>query len=236
MKLLGVIPARGGSKRLPGKNIRPLAGRPLLDWTVRTALDSGVLHDLVLSTDDEAIAQVGRASGAKVLSLRPSALSTDTATAASVLVHETRQWEQLHGMRLDGVMLLQPTSPFRSCATLRDAVAIFQREKGACTVVGVSPPASHPWWCMTLDGSGALAELHPGGLQLRSQELPPVYEVNGTVYLIPRDHLMASGTIYTERRVPVVVNDPSETVDIDTPLDWEIAQAVAANLKEKPHV
>ena len=139
-------------------------------------------------------------------------------------------------MELDGVMLLQPTSPFRTAALLREAVAIFQRENGASTVVGVSPPASHPWWCMTVDEGGSLTEMHPGGLQLRSQELPPVFEVNGTVYLIPRAHLMASGTIYTERRVPVVVNDPSETVDIDTPLDWDIAQAVAANLKEKPHV
>lgn len=232
MNILGVIPARGGSKRLQRKNILPLAGRPLIDWTIQAARDSGALTDFVVSTDDQEIADVARQCGARVIALRPADLATDTATAVSVMQHETRQWEDTRGQRLDGVLLLQPTSPFRSAQTIRDAVQTFRGGEGRCTVVGVSPAGTHPFWCLQLDGAGDLTDMHPGGLQMRSQELPAVFEVNGTAYLVPRNHLMASGTLYTARRLPVVVQDPAQTIDIDTPFDWRLAQALARDFSQ----
>lgn len=232
MNILGVIPARGGSKRLPRKNILPLAGRPLIEWTIRAARDSGVLADFVVSTDDPEIAEVARQCDAGVISLRPAELSHDTATAVAVLQHEVRQWEDMYGQRLDGVLLLQPTSPFRSAKTIRDAVQAFKAGEGRSTVVGVCPAGTHPYWCLQLDGRGGLRDLYPGGLQMRSQELPEVFEVNGSIYLVPRDHLMSGSTLYTDSRIPLIMRDPAESVDIDTRFDWRLAQALAQDLMQ----
>lgn len=235
MKLLGVIPARGGSKRLPGKNVRALAGRPLIDWTVRAARASGVLQDLVVSTDDPSIAAVAASCGVPVPRLRPADLATDEASSVAVLAHELRAWESEHGQRLDGAVLLQPTSPFRTAATIARAVERFAVAGGQQTVVGVSAAAAHPWWCLSVDTDGVASEWHPGGLRTRGQDLPPVHQINGTVYVAPRALLVADPpALYTQRLLAVVV-DAGEALDIDTEDDWAVAEALAARRLAMPH-
>ena len=230
MKIIGIIPARGGSKRLPRKNILPLAGVPLIEWTILAAVNSRVLVDTVVSTDDAEIAEVARKSGASVLSLRPFEISTDSASVISVLKHEVDQWETAHGQIIDGVLLLQPTSPFRTAITIREAVKKFKEDGGGSTVVGVSVAGTHPYWCMEVDEDGALRDLHPGGMEMRSQELPRIFEVNGSIYLVPRRHLIKTKTLYTAKRVPIIIDDLIQAVDIDTPFDWRIAQSLAMDL------
>jgi CMP-N,N'-diacetyllegionaminic acid synthase len=229
VRILAVIPARAGSKRLPGKNLRVLAGKPLLAWTIEAAARSGVFSEVLVSTDDEQTAEVARRHGASAPWLRPAALSGDSAMPVEVLLHAVEAQERA-GTVPEAVMWLQPTSPFRSSATIREAARIFSGA-GGLSVIGVSPAATHPYWCMSLDAAGNLVPF--GGrerLSLRSQDLPPAYEVNGTIYLLTVEHLRRQGSLYTDPFRPVVVTDEIERLDIDSPFDWEIAEHFASRL------
>lgn len=227
MKILAIIPARGGSKRLPGKNVRPLDGLPLIAWTLRAARQSGVFHDILVSTDTEDIAETARAHGGRVPWLRPPELAQDASSAVDVLLHAVQAWEAGAGERADAVCLLQPTSPFRKPASLRLAAQQFAAAGGQ-SVIGVSPAASHPYWCMRLSADGHLQPFEAeDGLTRRSQELPPVYEINGLLYLVNRDFLLAEHSLYTKPMLPAIITDPVESLDIDTPFDWAVAERFA---------
>lgn len=226
-KYLAVIPARGGSKRLPRKNVRLLGGKPLIAWSITAARNSGVFEEVLLSTDDDEVARIGEACGASVPWLRPSELATDTAGAADVLHHAATEFEKASKTRLDAIVLLQPTSPFRSAQTIKAALAVFEEAGGDVTVVGVSPANTHPYWTLKIDGEGNLTPFTAAGQNMRSQDLPDAYEYNGTIYIVPRDHLMQTCSIYTQPFKPYVITDPVECIDIDTPFDWAIAQCFA---------
>lgn len=230
MRILAVIPARSSSKRLPGKNVRPLDGLPLIAWTLRAARLSGVFHDILVSTDAEEIAETARAHGGKVPWLRPAELAQDASTAVDVLLHAVQAWEAEAGVRADAVCLLQPTSPFRKPESMRRAVQQFV-EAGGQSVIGVSPAATHPYWCMRLSADGHLEPFKAeDGLTRRSQELPPVYEVNGLLYLVNRDYLLAEHSLYTKPMLPAIITDPVESLDIDTPFDWAVAERFASQV------
>lgn len=226
MKILGVVPARGGSKRVPRKNVRPLHGLPLIAWTLRTVLQSRLCVDVVVSTDDGEIAEAARGAGASVPELRPAHLATDTATSVDVALHVLDVYEAHHGP-VDGLMLLQPTSPFRSPASLRRAVDLFAADGGRAPVVGVSPAASHPAWCFSIEGARLRPFLGWEGLRRRSQDLAPAYALNGSIYLIAPALLRSAGAFLTEDARPLVMDDPAEAIDIDTPFDWNVAEAIA---------
>ncbi len=232
LKIIGIIPARAGSKRLPGKNVRLLHGLPLIAWTLRAARLSGVFHDIIVSTDTEVIAEVARAHGGKVPWIRPPHLAEDASSSLEVLLHAVQAWERDSKDRADAVCLLQPTSPFRRPKTLCRAVERF-KEAGGKTVVGVSPAATHPAWCMTLSQQGHLEALDPDGLRLGSQDLPPVYAANGSLYLVSRNHLLAEQSLYTKPTLAVITSDPVEALDIDTPLDWVVAEYYAPYITEE---
>lgn len=231
-RLLAVVPARGNSRRLPGKNIKPLAGKPLIAWTIEAALASGVFVDVLVTTDSREIADAAARHGASVPWLRPAELATDTATSLDVLVHAVRAYQAAGDCPLDGVMLLQPTSPFRRPETIRRAVDAF-RAAGGQSVVGVSPAATHPYWCLVLDEQGGLRPYSSDrGLAMNSQSLPPVYAVNGVLYLVATDHLLTNRDLYTRPFWPEIIDDPVECLDIDTPFDWAIAETFSERLKE----
>jgi CMP-N,N'-diacetyllegionaminic acid synthase len=233
-RLLGVVPARGGSKRLPRKNVLPLGGRPLIAWTIDAARASARLTDLLVSTDDEEIAAVARVGGAKVPWRRPAHLCTDTATTAAVLQHALDWYEAEHG-EVDAVVLLQPTSPFRSAASIRAAIDLYVRDGGApSAVVSVSPAASHPAWCFTLqDGT-----LHPylgwDILQRRSQDLAQAFVLNGAVYVLPASVVRAGGPLLQPGARPLLMDDAREALDIDTAEDFRAAQALAESIQIDP--
>ena len=227
MKILALIPARGGSKRLPGKNIRLLGGRPLIGWTIGAARDSGVCSAIIVSTDDEGIAQVARAQGADVPGLRPAELASDTAGSVEVALHALEQHEKEHGP-VDGLLLLQPTSPFRTADTIRAAVQKFIESAGQHPVVSVSPAASHPAWCFRTTEHGMEPFLGWKSLNKRSQDLEPAFVLNGAIYLIAPDRLRKESSFLTADTQPLIMKDPGEQIDIDTLADWEIAESTLA--------
>jgi len=230
-RMLAVIPARGGSKRLPRKNALPLRGLPLISWTIAAARASGVLDDILVSTDDEEIAAIARDAGVLVPWLRPTHLATDTATSAAVLRHALA-WYEVERGSVAGVVLLQPTSPFRSAASIRGAVASFRAQRGdeAHPVVSVSPALNHPAWCFHLNGDTMQPFLGWDNLQRRSQELPPAFALNGAIYVVPSATARIGERLLCPGVRPFVMADPREALDIDTADDWRSAQLVAEQL------
>ena len=213
-RVLALIPARGGSKGLPGKNIRPLAGKPLLAWTVEAALQAAAPDRVVLSSDDEAIMAAARDCGCEVPFRRPAALATDTASSLDVVLHAL---DELPGF--DVLLLLQPTSPLRTAADIDAACALFERQ-GALSCVSVSPVAQSPYWMYTLDAQQGLSPLLPlpEGIT-RRQDLPPVVALNGAIYLADIPWLKRTRSFVGEGSVAYTM--PRErSLDIDTEADW----------------
>ncbi len=224
MRILGLITARGGSKRLPGKNIRLLGGRPLIAWSVDVAKGIPDICDILVSTDDAAIAEFARDAGTLVPWLRPPELATDTATSVDVCLHALDWYERTNG-KVDGLLLLQPTSPFRSRATVLRGIELFRTHK-CRPVLGVSPAKSHPMWCFTIDGKSMRRFMDGGSLPRRSQDLPPAYVVNGAIYLIAPEDLRKQQSFFCDDMLPLVIDEAEESIDIDTEWDWKMAEAV----------
>lgn len=222
MKFLALIPARGGSKRLPGKNIRPLGGRPLIAWTIDLARQLGDSVDVLVSTDDRDIAAVASDCGAPVPWLRPPELATDTATSVDVAVHALDRYEALNG-RADGLILLQPTSPFRRISTVRRGMELFSRPDKTA-VVGLTAAHTHPNWCFAIEGDMMVPFGGGDGLSRRSQDLAPAYEVSGLLYIIEPDRLRKERSFFPPDSVPLVGTDHIECIDIDTEWDFLCAE------------
>lgn len=226
MNTLAIIPARGGSKRLPGKNIRPFRGTPLIAWSIRFARRCGRFDRLVVSTDAEEIAAVCAAEGVDVPRLRPAHLATDTAPTIDVVLDVLDQ-EATQGRGYDLVALLQPTSPMR-LASRWDAAYDLLGEAGHDAIVGVAPARTHPYHAFRLGQSGGLSPfLDPSGLKLRGQDLPPAVAVAGNLYLVRVEALREHGTFFPSRSVGVLCDEPFESVDIDDELDWLVAETIA---------
>jgi CMP-N,N'-diacetyllegionaminic acid synthase len=222
LKILTVVLARGGSKRLPGKNMRTLGSKPLLLWSIDVAKGISEIVDILVSTDDPAIAEAARNAGALVPWLRPAELATDTASSLDASIHAL-DWYEREKRVVDGIMLLQPTSPFRSRHSVLQGIDLFRAH--ACRpVVGVSPAESHPFWCFKVDDSGMQPYVEGADLHTRSQDLPPAYVINGAFYLTSPTRLRAARSFFADDMVPLVMDRPEESIDIDTELDWNAAQ------------
>ncbi|TGN39925.1 acylneuraminate cytidylyltransferase family protein [Marinobacter confluentis] len=223
---LAVIPARGGSKRLPGKNIMPLAGKPLIQWTIDAALESGVFDRVCVSTDCETIASVARAGGADVPFLRPDALASDTATTASALAHFIQMLEQAEACSFSHVCLLQPTSPLRTAEDIREAENLLMADN-LDAVVSVCE-LEHPiQWCNRLGPDGSMKGFVTPAANRRSQDQEPFYRLNGAIYFCRTSVALKLETLYSEDvRSRAWVMDQAHSVDIDTALDFAIAEAV----------
>jgi CMP-N,N'-diacetyllegionaminic acid synthase len=223
MRVLGIVPARGGSKGIPGKNVRPLGGKPLLVHTAEAALAARLLSRVVLTTDDEKIAEVGRACGLEVPFLRPAELAMDDTPTLPVLQHVVAELEKA-GDRFDAVCLLQPTSPFRRAGDIDGCIELLE-SAGLDAVVSVLPvpPEHNPHWVYFRDGDGLL-RLATGEDQPipRRQELPPAFHRDGSIYVTRRDVLMEENSLYG-RRLGGFFAD-SQSVNLDTPADWERAE------------
>lgn len=216
MKILTVIPARGGSKRLPGKNIKLLGGRPLIVWSIDIAKNIPDVCDILVSTDDHSIASISSTAGALVPWLRPNGLATDTATSVDVVLHALDWYESQHGV-VDGVMLLQPTSPYRSRETILEGMKQFNQQRRS--VVAVSEVKVHPARCFFIQThSLKMCALTPNNTQ------EAAYAVNGSLYLISPDELRNSRSFFSVASVPLIVNNHRESLDIDDDFDWWLAE------------
>jgi CMP-N-acetylneuraminic acid synthetase len=220
---LGIVPARAGSRRLPGKNLALLDGIPLLDYSLRAAQASERLHAVVVSTDSEAIASRARGLGASVPELRPAALSGDQSPIAEVLRHVLSGYERRAGAAIAAVVLLQPTSPLRTGTDIDRAIELFER-CAADTVTSVRECREHPYWAWRRSGD-AIEPVHSAcEVAMDRHALPQMYSENGAIYVIKRD-LVLAGRIYGDRIIPYVM-DEVRSVDIDTPLDLAWAEFV----------
>lgn len=225
--VLGLVPARGGSKGVPGKNVRPLAGRTLLEYTATAARDSGALDRIVLSTDSPQVADAGRRAGLEVPFLRPAALAGDDTPMLPVVQHAIVALTD-SGWVPDLIVLLQPTSPLRRAAHIRDAVTML-RTTGADSVVSVVEIPRHlsPDYVMRID-HGMLRPFLPDGARVtRRQDARAAYAREGTVYAFRRATLERFGSIYGEDCRPLVL-DTADSLSIDSPADWAAAERILA--------
>lgn len=232
MKILGLIPARGGSKGVPGKNIKILGGKSLLAYTAESAFQSKFLTKTILSTDDFAIAQEGKKLALEVPFLRPSELAMDSSPTLPVINHVLDYYSSI-GEEFDAVCLLQATSPFRPEGFIDKAIIKFM-ESGADSLVSVLEVPDHfnPHWTFLPDVNGML-KIATGEKNLitRRQELPKSYFRDGSLYLT-KTSVLRSGSLYGDR-LSFLVNDPKYYVNIDTLEDWEKAEDWLLNNKDK---
>jgi CMP-N,N'-diacetyllegionaminic acid synthase len=225
MRILALITARGGSKRLPGKNIRLLGGKPLIVWSIDVAKDIPEICDILVSTDDAGIAAVCTEAAAYVPWLRPAELATDTANSVDVALHALDWYETEKGV-VDGLLLLQPTSPFRTRETVGKGIELFVQHDRQ-PVLGVSPTHAHPMWTLKMADDYLVPFMSGQGLETRSQDLSPAYIVNGSFYLISPAELRACRTFVGSKTVPLLIESPQEAVDIDTEWDFKIAEIIS---------
>lgn len=230
--LIGIVPARSGSKRLPGKNMRLLNGVSLLARTITTAVRSGVMSAVYVSTDSEELAAIGRSAGARVPWLRSREAATETAPVLLAVLEVLDRLLSEGTQQPDGVILLQPTSPFRTTSTLQRAVRLY-RSFGGRSVVSVRPARTHPFWARRLGPNGEVRPfLEDVGTLPMLHELPPAYEADGVVY-VASTATLRGGSIYSEPTMGLITEDPEESIDIDTPLDWMLAECVAARREQQ---
>jgi N-acylneuraminate cytidylyltransferase len=224
-RVLGLIPARGGSKGVPRKNVRELGGRPLIVWTIESARRAEGLTSVVVSTDDPEIARVAEDAGAEVPFLRPAELATDTTPTLAVMIDALDRLAA-DGREFDAVCLLQPTTPFRP-ADLVDRAVDELFDRGADSVVSVSalPFDHHPDWAL-VRGEDGFASWATGRDEppTRRQDLRPAYHRDGSLY-VTRTSVLRAGSLYGARMVTLEVEAP--TVNIDTPDDWARAEQLA---------
>lgn len=229
MKPLFVIPARGGSKGIPGKNIKPLGGKPLIAYSVEVARQLAPDSDICVSTDDPAIADVVREMGLEVPFMRPDYLATDNCGTYEVLLHAVKFFEKL-GRRYDTMVLLQPTSPLRTADDVRRCLEAYTSDVDM--VVTVVEAASNPYYnCYETDADGFLHISKGDGSYVRRQDAPKAWEYNGAVYVINIDSLKQMPLSKFPRR-RMVEMERSRSIDLDTPLDWIVAEAVVAQMQK----
>lgn len=223
-RVLAVIPARGGSKGVPGKNIRPLAGRPLIAWTIAAARHAPELDRVVISSEDAAIIETAKAWGGEAPFVRPEDLARDDTPGIAPVLHALDALPEAY----DYVVLLQPTSPLRTGADISAALRICI-EDGAPACVSVSAPHHAPWWMFSLNEERRLQPIFPkDALPVRRQDMPEVYALNGAVYVAEVEWLRATNSFLTPETAAYVM-PPERSLDIDTELDFSIAEAVAGN-------
>ncbi|OFZ53984.1 MAG: CMP-N-acetylneuraminic acid synthetase [Bdellovibrionales bacterium RIFOXYC1_FULL_54_43] len=230
---LFIIPARGGSKGLPGKNIRALGGKPMIVHTIHAAQGVATSDDVIcVSTDAWDIAQAATAAGAPPPFTRPAELATDTADSRDVLLHAIDYYENL-GERFDRVVLLQPTSPFRNAQHIREAIDLYDRTPQVEMVVSVKETSANPYFVLAEEDAEGWLQKSKTGSFSRRQDCPRVWEYNGAVYILSPESLRKCPMNHL-RHVKKYIMNELDSVDIDTPLDWAWAEFILErNFKEK---
>jgi len=222
LKVLGVIPARGGSKGVPKKNIKLLGDKPLIAYTIDAAKAAQRMTQCILSTDSEEIAEVGRQHGALVPFLRPPDLATDSAKAIPVIQHALQEMEQRDGVQYDAVMMLQPTTPFRTGKDIDEAIRILE-ETGADSVISVVDVEGHHPARMKYLKDGQLID--PDFCEAYEnqprQELEAMYLRNGAIYLTRREVLLQNS--FKGKDCRALIMETARSINIDTPLDFAYA-------------
>lgn len=225
MNVVAIITARGGSKGLPRKNVLPLAGKPLIAWTISAASQSHCFTRIIVSTDNEEIAEIAREWGAEVPFMRPSELAEDDSSHVDVVEDAVRWMEDTEKEFPDYIMLLQPTSPLRSAEDINGAIEISQAND-AIAVVSVSKAVHHPYLMKRILEDGTVTDYVPNSSSdLRRQVLPPAYSLNGAIYLIRCDAFLEH-RVFCPQGTYSYIMPPERSIDIDTHWDLHIAELI----------
>lgn len=225
-RILGIIPARAGSKGLPRKNILPILGKPLIAWTIEEARSSKYLDKIIVSTESDEIAGISKKYGAEVPFKRPKDLATDEAKVIDVIFH-ARDFFAKKNIYYDFILLLQPTSPLRKAEDIDGCIELcFRRKANAC--VSVTEPDKSPYWTYLLNSEGKMRPLiKTGGTTARRQDLPKVYILNGAVYIAKSKWLEKERTFVTKETLGYFM--PKErSLDIDTEIDFKFISFLAS--------
>ncbi len=225
MKILYLIPARGGSKGIPHKNIKLLNGKPLIQYSIEVARQLASDEDICVSTDDKEIIKVVESLGLKVPFVRPAEYATDTATSNDVILHALRFYEE-HGVHYDIVVLLQPTSPLRTVQNVKDCLAIYTDEYDMVTTVKESNVSA----VLCKENAHGYLEQVIGGNNVRRQEAEKLYEYNGAVYVINANAVKNKG-LGGFTKIKKFVMSEENSVDIDTMLDWKFCEMLLSEKK-----
>ncbi|MDA8100061.1 MAG: acylneuraminate cytidylyltransferase family protein [Nitrospiraceae bacterium] len=225
--VLAIIPARGGSKGVPRKNIRMVAGKPLIAWTIEAAKKSRYIDRCILSSEDAEIIQVAKEWGCEVPFVRPAELSQDDTPGVDPVIHAV---QQVPGY--DYAVLLQPTSPLRRVEDIDGCVALCVT-KAAPACVTVTEPDKSPFWMFTVDTKGIMHKLIPSHDISRRQDLPKVYALNGAVYVIESSRLIQERSFLPDTTLAYRM-EKQYSLDIDSEMDVMIAEALMKNGRMAP--
>ncbi len=229
MKILHIIPARSGSKGLPGKNILPIAGKPMIAWSIEAAMKAKLKGDIIVSTDDFLIADVAKKFGAQVPFIRPSQFASDTSSTMDVVFHAIdflREQNKFY----DLVSILQPTSPLRTSSDVDQAI-ITMLKKNAKAVVGLTPCDHHPFWSNEIPDSGSLKGfLRSEVMNKNRQQLPPYFRINGAIYIGEFEYIKKTQSFIGQETTSYIMPE-EKSVDIDTEKDLVVAEYYFRKLK-----
>ena len=220
MSAIAIITARGGSKRIPRKNIKDFLGKPIIAYSIEAALQSGVFDEVMVSTDDEEIAEIARKYGANVPFLRSEATSNDFATTLDVLTEVLDSYKAI-GKQYDIFACIYPTAPFITSERLKNAFNLLQRNNGNSVVPVVK--YSFPPQRAFVERDGFIVYQYPEFALKRSQDLEPIYHDSGQFYICKTDSYLKDGKVISDKSVPFVLPE-EEVQDIDTLSDWVIAE------------
>lgn len=215
---LAVILARGGSKRLPRKNVLDLAGKPLVVWSIESGLQSNYIDKVIVSSDDDKILTIAQKYGSEIIR-RPEELANDTATSFDAITHTIENTE-----KYDYVVLLQPTSPLRTAEQVDEAIALLQ-EKEADAVISVCEMDHSPLWSNTLPEDGSMKDFLRDEIKnQRSQDLEKYYRLNGAIYICDTNRLLEEKSFLLGENIFAYKMDRESSVDIDEALDFSLAE------------
>ena len=227
-KVLAIIPARGGSERIPKKNILNLSGKPLISWTIEAALASEYIDDVVVSTDDNEILTIAKKYGAKVPFIRPDKFSSNDASSISVVLHAIEFFQKVDE-RYDYIVLLQPTSPLRTVKNIDESIELLQQKK-CDAIVSVCNVDHSPLWCNTIPSSGSLSNfLDEQVLNSRSQDLESYFRLNGAIYLCKIERILNEKTFFIKDNIYSYKMNRENSIDIDEMIDFNIAEMLMSN-------
>ena len=227
MKPLIIIPARGGSKGVPRKNIKLLHGKPLIHYTIELARQLFEDDQICVSTDDSEIKEVAEQTGLNVPFLRPKELATDNAGTRDVLLHAIAHFES-RGYNPDVIILLQPTSPFRNLNHLKEALSLYSNKIDMVT--SVKETSSNPYYVLFEEDSKGFLRKSKEAKFVRRQDCPQVWELNGAIYVINKESLLET-TMNSFEKIIKYEMDEFSSHDIDTMFDWELAEMIVKNKK-----
>lgn len=224
--VLSIIPARGGSKGLPGKNIKMFMGKPLIGWTIESARRSSYIDRVLVSTDSFEIGEIAKTYGAEIPFMRPKELSNDQASGNSVISHALDWVEQNEHIIYDYFVLLQPTSPLRETWQIDEAIIKLNANKSANSLVSIKEVSEHPYWMKKLNDKGYLEDFIDKKESVsRRQDLPQVFIVNGALYLSKPKYFQKYQNFYLFDCLPYLM-DQTTSVDIDDLNDFEYAETM----------